>query len=187
MSYYDPHPVVHLDRPLALIGFIGAETELVGRLLCSVTGLRLVLLDDRVAHAVGAGRADYRRRQGEAATRAVEADALTRALAEQPPGVLVLGDGALLDRANLHRARREALLIYVHRPLDAIVRRIRAGGRDHAELDDVRDERDLRTLLRARASGYAAAAVRIDGEDRPPLHIAREIAAQLGWPVFDRG
>lgn len=187
MSYYDPYPVVQLARPLTLIGFIGAETEMVGRLLSSVSGLRFALLGEQVAHAVGTSRADYMRSHGEASTRRIERAVLERALAERPAGVLVLGDDSLLDRSNLHRVRRESTLIYVHRPLDALVRRIRTGHRDNPALDDVRDEPDLRALLRARAPGYGAAALRVDGEDRAPLHIAREIARLLDWPLFERG
>lgn len=186
MSYYDPHPVIHLDRPVALIGFIGAEAALVGRLLTSVTGLRFAVLDELIAHAVGCTRAAYLRDHGEAALRAVEAAALTRALGERPAGVIVLGDGALLDRGSLHRVRRAATLVYIHRPLDALVRRIGGSRKDHPELDPVRSEADLRALLRARAPGYGGADVRIDGEDRPPLDIARDVARALGWAVFER-
>lgn len=187
MSYYDPYPVVHVDRPVTLIGFIGAETEMVGRLLCSVTGLRFAVLDSLVAHAVGTTRADFLRARGEQRLAAIEAEALARALDDRPAGILVLGHGTLLERRNLHRVRRSSRLIYVHRPLEALVPRITAGHKDHPELDDVRDEPDLRALLRARAPGYAAADLRIDGEDRAPLAIAREIARRLDWPVFERG
>ncbi len=187
MSYYDPYPIVHVEQPLTLIGFIGAETGMIGRLLCSVTGLRFALLDTLVAHAVGTTRAEFLRARGEQQLAAIEAEALDRALDDRPAGILVLGHGSLLDRRNLHRVRRASRLIYVHRPLEALVPRIAARGKDHPELDDVRNEPDLRALLRARAPGYAAADMRVDGEDRAPLDIAREIARHLDWPVFERG
>lgn len=187
MSYYDPFPVVHLDRPLSLVGFIGAETNMVGRLLSSVTGLPFATLSALVAHAAGRSAADLRRAQGEAALRALEGPTLARALADRPAGVLVLDDATLLDRGNLRRVQQESTLVYVHRPFEALARRIRSDRRDHASLDGVRDEADLRALLRARAPGYAAAALRIDGGDRAPLDIAREIAGRLGWSVFEAG
>lgn len=49
----------------------------------------------------------------------------------------------------------------------------------------MRDEADLRDLLRARAPGYAGAELRIEGGDRTPLDIAREVARRLGWTVFE--
>lgn len=183
-GYYEPHATVVIRQSVALIGFFGAETEMIGRLLSSVTGLRFTSLDGLVEHTLGASRAAFIRERGEAPWRVAEAEALGRALADRPPGVLVFGDGALLDRRNLHRVRDETTLIYVHRPLDEVEARLRASRRDRPELDGLRELADLRALLRDRAPGYAAAALRVDGGDRAPLPIAREIAQRLDWPVF---
>ena len=64
-GYYDPHPVLSLDRPVCLIGFIGSEVEMVGRLLTSVTGLRFALIDELAEHAVATTRGDFWRTRGE--------------------------------------------------------------------------------------------------------------------------
>lgn len=183
-GYYDPHPTVTLDRPLALIGFVESDVEHVGRLLSSVTGLRFATLDTLVEHAVGASRAEYVVAEGEPAWRARESEALTRALADRPPGVLVLGEGALLARANRRQVRQRARLVYVHRPVEETARRLMARGRERPELGVVRSLADLRTLLRARAGGYAEAEIRVEGGERAALPIARELARLLGWSVL---
>lgn len=183
-GYYDPHPTVVIAQPVALIGFFGAETELIGRLLTSVSGLRFAVLDLLVEHTAGMSRATFIRQRGEAAWRAAEAEALGRALADRPPGVLVLGDGALLDRRSLHRVREETTLVYIHRPMEVVEARVRASRRDRPELDGVRDAADLRAMLRERAAGYAAAALRVDAGDRAALPVAREVAQKLEWSVF---
>lgn len=183
-GYYDPHPVLSLDRPVCLIGFIGSETEMVGRLLTSVTGLRFTLIDELAEHAVATTRGDFWRTRGEARLREIERKVVQRALADRPAGVIVLGDGNLLDRGTLHAVRRQSTMVHLHRPIEALVPRIRSSKRDRPELDAVRTEGDLRALLRARAAGYAGAHLRVDGDDRSPLAIAKEVARRLDWPVW---
>ena len=39
MGYYDPYPLVVIERPLVLLGFAGAELPKTGYFLAALTGL----------------------------------------------------------------------------------------------------------------------------------------------------
>lgn len=183
MSYYDPHPTLVLDRPLALVGFMGSGVASVGRFLAARTGLSLVLLDRSIENAAGMGRGQLMLEQGSESLRALEARLLERALHERPCGVVVLGDGALLRPENQERVREHAYLVYLERPLhvcfDAVVRERERSAATIPEfmLAPPASIADLEPYFAEREPGYRSAHSVLAARD---LHPHRIVDALLG-------
>lgn len=129
-GYYDPSPLVVLERPIALAGWIADDTRTVGFRLASLTGLRIADTDRAVEHH--AGRSVWRlvAEDGEGAYRAWEERVLPGLLADRPHGLITLGDGVLTSRASRERVREQATLVLLE--IDAAGCYWRLRGRPRA-------------------------------------------------------
>lgn len=163
MDYYEQSPLVDLERPVALLGWLSAITRQVGHRIASLAGLPIADLDRLVEHDAGCSVAQLLSEKGEPAYRQLEGERLESALRDRPPGILILGDGTLLDDANLSRVRERASLVALDLDLPGLfwqVRRLSAdpvAGSWHPvwptpdRLDDLRPFYDRRRGLFAEA------------------------------------
>ena len=120
-NYYEPGPLVLLQRPVVLIGFPGVDQHGLGRDLAALSGLPLIEVDRWVEHAAGQSLVGLVQTQGLEAVRQLEDRFLAQALAARPPGIVVLGDGALLKEANLRQVLAKATLVYLKLSLASIL------------------------------------------------------------------
>ena len=112
-SYYDYHPTLQLERPVALGGMPGTPYREVGHYLTSLTGLPLLDLDRWLEHQVGESLWDFMQSEGEHVLRQKEFEHLDRALLAEPCGLLIVGEGTLAQPANRRRIRESASLVYL--------------------------------------------------------------------------
>lgn len=187
LDYYDYGPRVVLERSLGLVGFMGAGTAQVGNALAAKLGLPLRIVDRQVEHEAGMSLAALQLTHGIAARRAREHDALARSVREAPPGILVLGDGALLDPRNRRLVQTAVQLVYLQRPLPVLrhaigVELAAAPGR-YPELvvsGRVPSEADLAELLAERAAGYAIAERTFEANRLHPQRVSDALTRELG-------
>jgi shikimate kinase len=153
--------------PVVLIGAPGAGKTTVGRRVARALGVAFTDTDRAIVDAHGP-IADIFRAHGEPGFRALEREAVARALAGG--GVVSLGGGAVLDpatRADL--AASDVVLLTVSE--DAVRARIRGDDRPLVDGLD-----SWRRLVAERRELYASLAdLTIDTSDRPLARIAREI------------
>ena len=116
-GYYDGHPLVTLTRHIALAGLVTADTARIGHQLASLTGLTLIDLDRQIEHEAGRSVWEVILEEGAASYRLFENQCLDRALADRPYGVLVLGDGTLLDDENRRLVADQTTLVALERDL----------------------------------------------------------------------
>jgi shikimate kinase len=115
-------------------------------------------------------------REGEAAFRAHERDALFALEDELQAGAVVAtGGGACADPVARAWMQQHGTLVWLDLPLEAIERRVpRDGSRplfgDRAALD---------ALYQERRGDYASALVRVDADAPSPEHVARNVAQEL--------
>lgn len=189
MGYYDPYPQVSLTRPHCLVGFMGSEVHHTTYFLSSMTGVPYVELDKRVEHEVGMSVAQLYLESGEERWRAVEADALARALRERPAPLICLGPSALLSEQSRALCLSSAELIYIRRPRDVLLDHIRRGrvetpGRFPYWAKQIpRSIDDLTPYLKTREPTYESAHRLLDAGDLSPLEVARRLMNRLGWDV----
>lgn len=135
---------------IVLIGFMGAGKSTVGRLLAERIGLKFVDTDDLVERADGRSVKTIFEADGEGRFRALERDAVARAL-ESPDSVVALGGGAINDPVTCASLEWHTVVhLDVGYP-DAMQRVGRDPGRPLLHAADPRalydDRRDIYTRL----------------------------------------
>jgi shikimate kinase len=153
----------------------------VGPLVAAELGAAWCDLDRKIEAAAGCSVAQIFARDGEAAFRALEREAMTAALAE-PAQVIATGGGWAAQPGNLAAAELVSLTIYMSVSPEMASRRLGpAADRPLLAGDPLPT---LEVLLAQRASWYALAGVEIDATGRPET-VAEGIvtAARLygGW------
>ena len=149
-----------MSHIFALVGFMGCGKSTLGQQAAERLGLPFRDLDRMVEDAAGATVAEVFSRQGEASFRALEAEALGRALDELAGGgILATGGGAFVDPASRRLlARPGVVTVWIDVPLAAIVQRVpRDGSRPL-----LGDPEALDRLFAARRELYRAADLRVD-------------------------
>ena len=186
-GYYGHQPPVLLERPLCLVGFLGAGSVAVGSALGALTGLPWIDLDRRVEHAAGRTVSQLVLERGDGALQQLEGVALRRALDARPPGIISLGAGALRLPGSAAAVASEATSVYLRWPVEALARNIRREldqqpGRypEFMVRRSVVTAAGLSPLLAAREPTYAVATHTVDCLDKAPTTIAREIMALVG-------
>lgn len=157
---------------LVLVGPMGVGKSTVGRMLADRLGLAYRDTDDDIVAEQGRSIAEIFVDEGESVFRAIEKDAVRRALAEHE-GVLALGGGAILDedtRALLAGLR----VVYLSMDVEEAVKR--TGLNAARPLLAVNPRKQWRALMEARRHLYeevAAAVVATDG--RTPEDVVQAV------------
>ncbi|MFR9798877.1 shikimate kinase [Streptomyces sp. MS06] len=155
---------------LVLVGPMGVGKSTVGRLLAERLGVGYRDTDDDIVAAQDRTVADIFVEDGEPAFRALEKQAVARALAEHD-GVLALGGGAVLD-ADTRALLAGRPVVYLSMDVEEAVRRTGLGAA--RPLLAVNPRKQWRELMEARRHLYeevAAAVVPTDG--RAPEDVAQ--------------
>ncbi|MBG0817303.1 shikimate kinase [Planomonospora sp. ID82291] len=159
-----------------LIGAPGSGKSTVGRLLAERLGVAFRDTDADVEAAAGKPVSDVFVEDGEERFRALEAEAVRRALAEHD-GVLSLGGGAILDETTrgLLAGHR---VVYLEVGLAQAVTRVGLGAARPLLVLNPRSQ--LKKLMDARRPIYEAlAAVTVATDGREPAEVVDEIVKGL--------
>lgn len=128
-GYYDHGPLIQLDKPVALAGYLTEETRVVGYRLSALLGLPSIDLDRRIEHHGGRSVWSMIWDESEARYRQLERQELRRALRERPCGILSLGDGTLMDEENRRLVHRHSHLVALDLDLANTYWRLKASER----------------------------------------------------------
>jgi shikimate kinase len=164
-----------------LIGPPGAGKSTVGRLLADRLGVGFLDTDDRVEAVAGKPVGDIFIEDGEPAFRALEREAVARAIAacsgELRGGVIGLGGGAVLDPGT-QQLLAGLPVVYLATGFAAAAKRV---GMDRPRPLLAGNPRAmLRRLLEQRLPVYEKlASITVSTDDRAPEEVAAEIAAQI--------
>ncbi len=159
-----------------LIGPPGAGKSTVGPLLAGLLGVAFLDTDDEIAAAAGKPVADIFVDDGEAAFRALERDAVARAVAAHP-GVLGLGGGAVLDPGT-RRLLAGQRVVYLETGFAAAAQRVGLDKPRPLLLGNPRAQ--LKALLEQRLPVYTELAwITVGTDGKPPAEVADEIARQF--------
>ena len=131
-AYYDHHPLVMIDRPLAITGVVAPDTRTVGYRIAALHGLPYVDLRRSMEHEAGTSLADLSRNSSELEFLRAEETALRRAVEARPPSVIVVPDRALSKRSNVRLLRRQTFLVALTYSVSDCYQRLRREFPDHA-------------------------------------------------------
>jgi shikimate kinase len=171
---------ITIDRPLVLVGLMGAGKSCIGRRLAQRLRLPFVDADREIEQAAGCSIPEIFARHGEQAFRDGERRVILRLL-ESPPFVLATGGGAFMDPRTRAAIRERAISIWLRADLDLLVRRTgRRGDRPLLQVEDPRAK--LSELMEKRHPVYAEADLTVDSQDGPPdATLERVLAALEGF------
>lgn len=166
---------------LVLVGPPASGKTTVGTAVAQLLGLPFRDTDSDVEHAAGSAVADLFVQHGEAHFRALEEQAVARALAEHD-GVLALGGGAVTSAATrallVDHGRSGGVVVWLDVDLPSAAKRV-GLSRDRPILG-VNPRAMLRQMLEARAPLYAeVATVTVPTGGREPGDVAADVAAAV--------
>ncbi|MEL6366310.1 MAG: shikimate kinase [Pseudomonadota bacterium] len=166
-----------LDRPIVLVGLMGAGKTTVGRRLASALELPFVDADAEIEKAAGMSIADIFEVCGEAEFRAGERRVIKRLLAD-PPHILATGGGAFMNRETRALIKERAISVWLRADLDLIVERAtRRATRPLLRNGDPREI--LSKLMDERDPIYAEADITIESVDGPHSRTVEAVAAAV--------
>ncbi len=113
--YYSTAPLLILDRPLALVGFMGTRIPQTAAAFSAMTGVPLLDLERLVEHRVGTALTRFVRTAGLDALHVAEEAVLRQQLHHSPPPVLALGPATLQHPASARLIRQHTTLVYIQR------------------------------------------------------------------------
>lgn len=157
-----PSQPLRLDRPLVLVGLMGAGKTTVGRRLAARLKVPFVDADAEIEAAAGRTIAEIFEDFGEAEFRKGERDVIARLL-KSGPLVLATGGGAFVDPETRARVKELGLSIWLKAPIPLLVERVK--------------RRDTRPLLR---NGDPAVILTKLAEARYPAYAEADIVVESG-------
>jgi shikimate kinase len=169
------------SRTIVIIGFMGAGKSSVGRELARLLNCRAVDLDSWIAERERRSSADIIKRDGEAAFRRMETQALREVLREVTGGVsevVAVGGGAwtLAENRKLI-AQHEAFTIWLDAPFELCWQRIEESDEQRPL---ARSREQAQVLYVTRRPVYKLAAARIPvHENDSAEEIAKRVAGFL--------
>ena len=165
------------QRPIVLVGMMGAGKSTVGRRLAQRLRRRFADADDEIERAAGMAISDIFERFGEPYFRDGERRVIERLLREGPM-VLATGGGAFAQDDTRAMIMALGLPVWLDVPIDVLVERV--ARRNHRPLLHGRDARAVITeLLDQRRPAYAAAPIQIHSDHSPHDRAVDAILAAL--------
>ena len=172
-----------LDRPIVLVGLMGAGKSTVGRRLAKRLGLGFVDSDDAIGDAAGYSAAEVYEKYGEADFRDGERRLVAR-LMDGEVRVIATGGGAYVDPRTRQLLNERAITIWLDAPVSVLAER--TGRRDTRPL--LRNDDRAGTLERLseeRGPAYAEAHIKVmsgDGAHKEVVDsILEALTAYLDW------
>lgn len=148
-----------LDRPIVLVGLMGAGKSTVGRRLARRLGLPFVDSDAEIEDAAGASAAEVYERFGEQDFRDGERRLVAR-LVDGAVRVIATGGGAYVDPRTRQLLNDRAITVWLDAPVDVLTER--TGRRDTRPLLRNGDRAaTLERLAAQRRASYAEAHIRV--------------------------
>jgi len=184
-AYYAPHPRMRIEPALVLTGHPGSGVEAVARMLCARTGLVLNDVARSAESVAGASRAHIVVERGLARLWEFEEAALRKALRRRPVGVVVVPTALLQDDARRAWLLERARTVYVRRPMEVLLARIRRqvaaapGSLSDFMLGVPGDVEALRAHLAVSERAVRDIGAIVEARDRHPAHVAGELLEAL--------
>ena len=146
-----------MKSSVALIGFMGTGKTAVGRALAKELGKRFIELDPLIEQKAGKSIPDIFQEDGEIAFRELEI-AVTKEAAGEKDAVIACGGGVVLNKVNIDRLKKEAVIVYLTASPKAILRRTLHDDEERPLLKVANPTQTIRELSRFRQPFYKRAA-----------------------------
>lgn len=168
-----------LDRPIVLVGLMGAGKSTVGRRLARRLGLTFVDSDNEIEDASGLSAGEVLQRFGERDFRDGERRVVAR-LAGGPIRVIATGGGAFVDPLTRALLNTRCITIWLDAPVDLLAERTARRPETRPMLKDGDRAATLARLIDERRPAYAEAHIRIESQNGSHAGVVESIVTALG-------
>jgi len=170
-----------LDRPLVLVGLMGAGKSTVGRRLAALLDASFMDADEEIERSANRAIAEIFEEFGEEYFRDGERRVIAR-LMDEDYGVIATGGGAFVNAETRALILERGLAVWLDCDIDTLVKR--TARRDTRPLLRDGDPREILTRLKdQRAAAYSAAPIRVvtsqGSQDITSLRILEAVDAWL--------
>lgn len=154
-----------LDKPIVMVGLMGAGKTSVGRALAHHLGVPFIDSDKEIERAAGCSVVDIFAMYGEKEFRRVERQVVDR-LIDSPPRVKVIstGEGAFITPEIRERVLKDAVSIWLKADLDLLVKRTKFRD-TRPQLLNNDSKKILAQLIAERYNTYAMANITVETFD----------------------
>jgi shikimate kinase len=146
-----------MKTSVALIGFMGTGKTAVGRALAEKLGKKFIELDPLIEQKAGKTIPEIFQEDGETAFRELEI-AVTNEAAREKEAVIACGGGVVLNKINIDRLKKEAVIVYLTASPKVILKRTLHDDEERPLLKVANPAPTIRELLRFRQPFYERAA-----------------------------
>ena len=155
----------HLDKPIVMVGLMGAGKTSVGRALARSLGIPFVDSDKEIETAAGASVVDIFSMYGEQEFRRAEKSVIERLLDSEPQvKVISTGEGAFITPAVREMVLKRAISVWLKADLDLLVKRTNFR-RTRPQLLNNDSREILSQLINERYDTYAVANITVETHD----------------------
>ncbi len=170
-------PLFSDQRPIVLVGMMGAGKTSVGRRLAAQLGRTFIDSDFEIEDAAGMNIEDFFAIHGEAEFRSGETRVINRLL-KQPNIVLATGGGAFINPATRALIAQNAISVWIKAEFELLFSRVsRKSNRPLLKTPNPRQT--LKKLIEQRYPIYAEADLTVISTDVTQDMVARQIITQL--------
>jgi shikimate kinase len=156
---------VRLDRPVVLVGLMGAGKTRVGKRLAERTRLPFIDTDQEIEHETGKTITQLFETVGEAVFRNGERRIIARLL-EGPVSIIAAGGGAFMDPETRDKIRRHGVAVWLRADLGTLISRTSRSNK-RPLLEGVDRAARLSELMAIRHPVYAEADIVVDSGAGP--------------------
>jgi shikimate kinase len=161
---------------IVLIGFMGSGKSTSGRILAASLGWKFIDTDALITTEAGLPVREIFARHGEAYFRALEQEAVARAVTFSR-AVIATGGGAVLSPVNVQRLQQGNKVVWLQVELATAL--ARTGTTEERPLLQVQKPEDIARLWRRRQKYYQFADLWLNTATRPPAEVAAAIKEAL--------
>ena len=156
---------IQLDKPIVMVGLMGAGKTSIGRALARHLGIPFVDSDKEIEKAAGCSVVDIFSMYGEKEFRRVEEKVIERLL-ETPPLIKVVstGEGAFITDAVRDLILKKSLTIWLKADLELLVKRTNFRN-TRPQLLNTDSRQILAQLIQERYDIYALADITVETKD----------------------
>jgi len=167
----------HNERPIVLVGLMGAGKSTIGRRLAAALKLPFHDADAEIETAAGCSISDFFERYGEPAFREGERRVIARLLAG-PRHVLATGGGAFMDPTTRALIKQMGFSVWLRADISLLMERVsKRPTRPLLKNSDPRGT--MERLMAERYPTYAEADLTVDSNGGPHDAIVQRILAHL--------
>jgi len=146
-----------MKTSIALIGFMGTGKTAVGRALAGKLGKEFIELDPLIEQKAGKTIPEIFREDGEIAFRELEIE-VTKEVSQKKNAVIACGGGVILNKINIDRLKKEAVIVYLTTSPEVILKRTSNDAEERPLLKVANPARAIQELLTFREPFYQRAA-----------------------------